>query len=428
MNRDYKLLLKQHIGKPDSPCVQEGDWVERGERIALADGRGADLHASVSGTVIEVNSEDIVIRGKKPERDLFKPLPPGELRERIRSAGIVGMGGAGFPTGIKLSQEISGGTVIANAAECEPILNHNVTQIEANPDEVYRGLVYAMDAVGAASGIIAIKAKHRRAIAQLEKVIRDKRITVFPLRDLYPIGEERALIRDTLGILLPPEARAITANTIIINTETLSCVTQAVELGRPVLSKNITVAGRLRGGPKAQVFMDVPIGTCVGDLIEAAGGIDGDYGEIIMDGPFMGHSVTQDDVVTKTTGGIIVTMPFLQAKSPLGLLVCACGASEARMRELAKKMGAKVAGVEVCKHAVYARGSLKCRNPGVCPGQADRVLRLRKAGAGSLLIGNCSDCSNTVMSLAPKLHIPVHHVTDNAMRAMNLHLIRKLQK
>ncbi|MCO7127602.1 proline reductase-associated electron transfer protein PrdC [Sporolactobacillus shoreicorticis] len=428
LNGKYKLPLKQHIGNLNKPCVQEGDHVERGQCIARADGLGADLHASVSGTVVEVNAAYIAIIGAKPKGDTFVPLPPGDLRERIRSAGIVGMGGAGFPTGIKLSQEIDGGTVIANAAECEPILNHNVMQIEANPDEVYRGLLYAMEAVGAANGIIAIKAKHRQAIAQIKNVIRDKRITVFPLRDLYPIGEERALIRDTLGILLPPEARAITANTIIINTETLSRVTQAVEYGRPVLSKNITVAGKLHGSPKARVFMDVPIGTRVGDLIEASGGINGDYGEIIMDGPFMGHSVTADDVITKTTGGIIVTMPFLDAKSPLGLLVCACGASEARMRELAKKMRAEVAGVELCKHAVYARGSLKCRNPGVCPGQADRVLRLRKAGAGSLLIGNCSDCSNTVMSLAPKLNIPVHHVTDNAMRAMNLHLIRKLHR
>ncbi|GAY78116.1 respiratory-chain NADH dehydrogenase domain, 51 kDa subunit [Sporolactobacillus inulinus] len=172
--------------------------------------------------------------------------------------------------------------------------------------------------------------------------------------------------------------------------------------------------------------MDVPIGTRIGDLIEEVGGIDGDYGEVITGGPFMNQRASLDDVVTKTTGGIIVTMPFLKAKAPLGLLVCACSADESRMRELASEMGADVAAVERCKHAVDVHGVLKCRNPGICPGQADRVLRLKKAGAQSLLIGNCSDCSNTVMSLAPKLKLPVHHVTDGAMRAMNLPLVRKL--
>lgn len=428
LSSDYKLLLKQHIGKPDVPCVKEGDQVRRGTRIALADGRGPDLHASVSGTVTRVTREFIVIQGKKPDSDSFEQLPDGDFRERIRAAGIVGMGGAGFPTRIKLSQEITGGTVIANAAECEPILNHNVAQIEADPEEIYRGLLYAMEAVHAMRGVIAIKSRHRKAISLLKNVIDNDHVSVFPVQDLYPAGEERALIRDILDILVPPEERAITARTIVINSETLSRVTQAVELGRPVISKNLTVAGKLHGGPKALTLMDVPIGTRVGDLIAEAGGIDGDYGEIIMDGPFMGRSVTPDDVITKTTGGIIVTMPFLQERSPLGLLVCACSASEDRMREIAKKMGANVAGVERCKHAVWARGGLKCRNPGVCPGQAERVLRLRKAGARALLIGNCSDCSNTVMSLAPKLHMPVHHVTDSAMRAMDLHLIRKLQK
>lgn len=427
MTKIYKLLLKQHIGNPDVPCVQVGNVVKRGARIAVADGLGTDLHASVSGRIVQITDKALLIAEDTPEKETFEPIPPGTVTERVRAAGIVGMGGAGFPTGIKLGQKIPGGTVIVNAAECEPILSHNLAQIEAHPDEIYRGLRYAMDTVEAARGVVAVKSRHKRAIAMLHDVIDDGRITVFPLRDLYPVGDERALIRDILGELLPPEKRVVTANAIVINSETVSRVAQAVEQGRPAISKNLTVAGKLRGGPRSIPMMDVPIGTRVGDLIDEAGGIDGDCGEILMDGPFMGHRVSKDDVVTKTTGAIIVTMPFLHERAPLGLLVCACSAGESRMRELAAGMGAKVVGVQKCKYAVEARGKLRCQNPGVCPGQADRILKLKKAGAKALLIGNCSDCTNTVMSIAPKLHMPVHHVTDGAMRAMHMHLIRKLQ-
>lgn len=426
MSRLYRLLLKQHAGAPAVPLVRAGDRVRRGQRIAAAAGLGADVHASVSGAVKAVPADSIVLEAEEPQDGGFEPVPQGGILERVRSAGVVGMGGAGFPTWAKLSAPVPGGTVIANAAECEPILAHNVAQIEEGAEEIVRGLLYAMTAVGASRGVVAVKAKHVGAVAALRRALRDERISIFPLRDLYPMGEERALVREVLGVLLPPEELPSKANAVVFNVETLSRVAQAVEQGRPVMTKNLTVAGRLGGGPKTVVLRDVPLGTRVGGLIDRCGGIEGEYGEILMGGPFTGHSVTPDDVVTKTTGGIIVTMPFLQEKRRLGLLVCACGAGEARMREIAAKMGAEVAAVERCRQAVPVRGALKCENPGECPGQAERVLRLKKAGARALLIGNCSDCTNTVMAVAPKLGLPVHHITDGALRAVNLRLIRRL--
>ncbi|MFX3616539.1 MAG: proline reductase-associated electron transfer protein PrdC [Sporolactobacillus sp.] len=426
MGKIYQLLLKQGVGNPCVPCVQTGDTVRRGVRIAVKDRLGADLHASVAGKIEAVTDEAILIREDEQTADTFEPLPPGSLIERIRSAGILGMGGAGFPTEVKLGQSVAGGTVIANGAECEPILAHNCDQMETCPEEIYRGLLYAMDAVDAARGILAIKAKYHEAIHALRRVIADPRISIFELRDLYPVGEERALVRDVLGVLLPPDARPLEAQAVVVNVETLSRVTQAVESGRPVLTKNLTVAGHLLGGPKSVTFTDVPIGTRFGDLIEAAGGLNEEYGEILAGGPYMGQSATVEDVVTKTTGGIIVTLPFIHEPSPIGLLVCACGAKEQRMREMVEKMGGNVVAVAYCKHAVPVHGRFKCRNPGICPGQAERVLELKKAGAEAILIGNCSDCSNTVMAIAPKLKLRVHHITDGAMRAMNLRLIRRL--
>ena len=426
MSKLYRLLLKQHIGNPATPVVKCGDIVKLGQKIAVVNGLGADLHASVAGVVKEITPDSIFIEGEVSENDRFESIAETDILGRIQAAGIVGMGGAGFPAYTKLSGGIPGGTVIANAAECEPILTHNIVQIETSPQDIYRGLLYAMEVSHAAHGVIAIKETHAKAIAAIKAVIKDERVTVFQLRDLYPMGEERAIVREVLDVLLAPDELPSKANAVVLNVETLSRIAQAVELGKPVFSKNLTVAGRLRGGAKAVPLMDVPIGTRVGDLIDSVGGIDGEYGEIIMGGPFTGHCVIMDDVITKTTGGIIVTMPFLKEKRKMGLLVCACGANESRMQVIACKMGAEVVAVERCKQAVEVRGTLKCLNPGNCPGQAEKVLHLKKAGAEVILIGNCSDCSNTVMAIAPKLHMPVYHITDGSLRAMNLHLIRKL--
>jgi Na+-translocating ferredoxin:NAD+ oxidoreductase RnfC subunit len=164
----------------------------------------------------------------------------------------------------------------------------------------------------------------------------------------------------------------------------------------------------------------------VEELVNMAGGIDGVYGEIIMGGPFTGKSCALDDVLTKTSGGIIVTMEFITEKRPLGLLVCACGANGIRMREIAGKLKATVVGVQKCKQAQEVKGVLKCENPGNCPGQAEKILELKKAGAQAILCGNCSDCTNTVMCAAPKLKMAVHHATDHVMRTVGHPLIRRL--
>lgn len=175
--------------------------------------------------------------------------------------------------------------------------------------------------------------------------------------------------------------------------------------------------------------MDVPVGTTVGALIERAGGIDGDYGEIIMGGPFTGHAVDLDTPITKTTGGIIVTAPFEDLnKAKLGILLCACGGNEPRMQDIAEKMNADVVLVQKCKQAADVKGTLKCENPGNCPGQAQKCLNFKKAGCTDILIGNCSDCTNTVMGSAPKLGLTVHHQVDHVFDTVGLERMRYLNK
>ncbi|MEN6414237.1 MAG: proline reductase-associated electron transfer protein PrdC [Veillonellales bacterium] len=427
----YVYPLKQHIGVPSECVVQVGQSVKKGSLLArIPTGcLSANLHSSVYGEVVAITETAIEIQATAQQPDEFVPIDGCSVRELIENAGIVGMGGAGFPTHVKLGVPLEkGGCVIVNAAECEPILSHNITRIEKMPDLLYRGLLYAMETVEAKQGIIAIKAKHETAIQYLKDVIgSDDRIKIALLPDLYPMGEERAILRETLGILLKPGQLPLAANTVVVNAETTCRIAEAVELKKPCICKDVTIAGVLRGNPE-QIYLDVPLGTLVENLLERSGGTEHDYGEILMGGPFTGYATELGVPVIKTSGGILVTMPFLKEQRPIGLLVCACGASQKRMEEIAAQMEAPIVAIEACKQAEeMGNGMLKCRNPGCCPGQAETVLRLKKAGAKVLLIGNCTDCTNTVMALVPKLHLPVYHTTDHVLRAVHSPLIRKMK-
>ncbi len=428
MQKLYRLLLKQHSGLPSISVVNVGDVVKKGTLIGASSNEGisSNIHASVSGTVTNVTKEYIDIKADEKQTEEYVPIEGNSILELIKAAGIVGMGGAGFPTDVKLKKKLNDGIVILNAAECEPILSHNIYSIEKDPGRVYRGLLYTMEAIGASKGIIAIKEKHKKAVKALEDVIDKENVEIHLLPDMYPMGEKRAVIREVLGILLNVNQSSSEANAVVINSETVSRIADAVELKKPVITKDITVSGKINSDEAIQVFTDMPIGTTVETVLNNSGGIEGDYGEIIMGGPFLGKSTTLNSPITKTTGGIIATMPFINEKRKIGLLVCACGGNEERLREIAGKMGAPVIGVEYCKQAIEARGKLNCANPGKCPGQSQKVLKLKKEGAEVLLMSNCTDCSNTVMTIAPKLKMPVYHCTDGALRAAGMRLVRKL--
>lgn len=432
MGKQYRLLRKQGIGGTGDVTAAVGDKVRRGTLLARANGLGANLHASVDGTIKSIDDEAIVIDADVTQKEGFVPLEQkDDSFEMLKEAGLVGMGGAGFPTDAKLSGKIPGGFLIINAVECEPFLHHNIQQAIDSARLVLDGAVYAKKIVKASRIIVAVKAKNTEAIAAFKAAMRaSDGARIVELRDMYPMGEERAVIRETLGKLLRPDQLPSAANAVVCNLETLARVAQAIDECRPVISKNLTLIGNVGEGKTVKVLQDVPIGTPILELIEKAGGLPREYGEIIVGGPFTGRRATKEDVVTKTTGGIIVTEPFpdLQGQ-PIGLLVCACGANEARLREIAASMNAQVVGVEACKQAVPMKnGALKCENPGICPGQAEKVLNLRKAGAKGMLIANCTDCSNTVMGSAPKLGLEVYHSTDHVMRTMDHPLVRRIEE
>lgn len=385
------IPLKQHVGGPCQAIVNVGDHVKRGQLVAVPAGLGANIHASLSGVVEEITEMDIVVKLDKEQTDDYVRLEKtDDYLQKIKDAGIVGVGGAGFPTGIKFSTQIPGGYLIANAAECEPILGHNVKFMEEQPEVLVRGMKYIMELTGAKEGYIAIKTKYRKALLALGKACKNEpNISVKILPNMYPAGDERVIVRETLGVILQPGQLPLEANAIISNVETIKHVVNAIEDDKPLIDKDLTVGGRVQN---PSIFLDVPIGLPISVFIERAGGYINPHGEIVRGGPFTGRPVQEDEPINKTTGGLLVAMPYPQEKEKVGILICECGAQEERLRQIADGMGAEVVSVQMCKRMKPDKnGRLRCELPGICPGQAEKVLKMKKDGAKAVIAGTCQD-------------------------------------
>ena len=385
------IPLKQHVGGPCQAIVNVGDHVKRGQLVAVPAGLGANIHASLSGVVEEITEMDIVVKLDKEQTDDYVRLEKtDDYLQKIKDAGIVGVGGAGFPTGIKFSTQIPGGYLIANAAECEPILGHNVKFMEEQPEVLVRGMKYIMELTGAKEGYIAIKTKYRKALLALGKACKDEpNISIKILPNMYPAGDERVIVRETLGVILQPGQLPLEANAIISNVETIKHVVNAIEEDKPLIDKDLTVGGRVQN---PSIFMDVPIGLPISVFIEKAGGYINPHGEIVRGGPFTGRPAKEDEPINKTTGGLLVAMPYPQEKEKVGILICECGAQEERLRQIADGMGAEVVSVQMCKRMKPDKnGRLRCELPGICPGQAEKVLKMKKDGAKAVIAGTCQD-------------------------------------
>ena len=385
------IPLKQHVGGPCQAIVNVGDHVKRGQLVAVPAGLGANIHASLSGVVEEITEMDIVVKLDKEQTDDYVRLEKtDDYLQKIKDAGIVGVGGAGFPTGIKFSTQIPGGYLIANAAECEPILWHNVKFMEEQPEVLVRGMKYIMELTGAKEGYIAIKTKYRKALLALGKACKNEpNISIKILPNMYPAGDERVIVRETLGVILQPGQLPLEANAIISNVETIKHVVNAIEDDKPLIDKDLTVGGRVQN---PSIFLDVPIGLPISVFIERAGGYINPHGEIVRGGPFTGRPAQENEPINKTTGGLLVAMPYPQEREKVGILICECGAQEERLRQIADGMGAEVVSVQMCKRMKPDKnGRLRCELPGICPGQAEKVLKMKKDGAKAVIAGTCQD-------------------------------------
>lgn len=222
------------------------------------------------------------------------------LAEQVKAAGVVGAGGGGFPTHVKLAAKAD--TVIANGAECEPLLHKDAVVMEEFAGSIVRGMELVMDAVGATDGVVGIKAKNKHAVESMETACKGSRVRVFLLGDYYPAGDEYDLVYSVTGRLIPPAGIPIQVGVIVNNVETLANVAAAAE-GKPVTHKTLTIAGAVQ----RPVTLTVPIGTSYRECLAAAGGLTTRDPVLCLGGLMMGQTTDDlDTPITKTATGVVI--------------------------------------------------------------------------------------------------------------------------
>ena len=314
--------LSQHIGAPASPVVQKGDYVKRGQKIGEAGGFvSAPVHASVSGIVkgmeprlgatgTMANSIIIENDGKYEETEYvparLEELTKEEILKRIQDGGVVGMGGAGFPTHVKLSPKMPEKIeyVLVNGAECEPYLTSNYRKMQDEPEEIVEGLRIMLALFENAKGYICIEDNKPDCIEKMKELVKDiPRMEVKELLTKYPQGGERTLIYATTGREINSSMLPADVGCVVDNVDTVAAIYRAVILGEPVIDKVITVTG---DGIKTPKNFKVCTGTDLAEVVEAAGGLKEGVSKVIAGGPMMGFAMYDLHVpCTKTTSACL---------------------------------------------------------------------------------------------------------------------------
>lgn len=318
--------LSQHIGAPAVPCVAKGDLVKVGTKIADAGGFvSSPIFSSVSGKVAKIDTvidasgyrkpaiiidvdgdewEPFIDRSTNVVRDT--PLEPKEIVAKIQAYGIVGMGGACFPTHVKLSPRTPVDVIIINAVECEPYLTADHSLMMEKADEVLVGVNLIMKATGVKKAYIAIENNKPDAIALMqEKAKRFAGIEVCPLRVRYPQGGEKQLIDAVVGRQVPnPPGLPADVGAIVQNVGTAFAIYEAIIKNKPLFERVVTVTGKGVAEPKNLLTR---LGTPMSLLIEKAGGMPEDTGKVIGGGPMMGKALLNTDVpICKGSSGVLL--------------------------------------------------------------------------------------------------------------------------
>ena len=315
--------LSQHLGAPCKPVVAVDQEVKKGELIGEPTGFvSAPVHSSVSGKVISIGEfpnamgrmvTSIVIENDyREEWTLLKDNPdymnlsPEELKEKIKNAGIVGMGGAAFPTVVKLSppKEKPIDTVIINGSECEPYLTGDYRLMIEHPKEILEGLRILMKVLGVSKGFVGIEDNKPAAIKSMKEAASGlEGIEIRPLHTRYPQGAEKMLIKAVTGREVPPRALPMDVKVVVHNTGTAYAIFEAVRYGKPLIDRVVTVSGEGINEPKNLL---VKTGTLISHLIVECGGLKEEGVKVISGGPMMGFAISSLDIpVTKGTSGIV---------------------------------------------------------------------------------------------------------------------------
>ena len=336
------IPLSQHLGAPCAPLVKKGDRVLVGQKIGDSDARlTAPVHSSVSGAVsgivnielpggkrtqavsISNDGEYEVSPDVKAEGDPYE-LGPSEIIERIRDAGIVGMGGAAFPAYFKLS--IPPGkradALIVNGVECEPYLTADHRLMLENPDDIVRGASLARAALQAKRVFIGIEDNKPDAIRVLTgKASAASDVEVVPLRVKYPQGAEKQLIKAILGREVPSGGLPIDVGVVVINVGTAAAIADALYRGMPLVRRVLTITGSIVREPGNILAR---VGTPVSHLVDACGGLAEPLGKVVFGGPMMGiaHHTLETPVVKGMSGALVYSQAEAKATQPTVCVRC----------------------------------------------------------------------------------------------------------
>lgn len=315
--------LSQHIGAPASPIVSVGDSVLRGQKIAEANGFvSAPVYSSVSGTVraieprrvavgdmvnsIIIESDGNFLETGFIETDDVASLSKEEIIGKIKEAGVVGMGGAGFPTHVKLSPKEPDKIeyIIANCAECEPYLTSDYRRMIEEPEKLVQGMKIVLQLFPNAKGVFGVEDNKSDCIDVLKKLTQSEpRMEVFELMTKYPQGGERQLIHAVAGRDINAKMLPADAGCIVDNVETMVAIYNAVRFGRPLMDRIFTVTGDAVCEPRN---FKIYIGTSFQELLDAASGLVTECEKMIAGGPMMGFALFDLNVpTTKTTSALL---------------------------------------------------------------------------------------------------------------------------
>lgn len=321
--KELAYLVSQHIGAPAKPIVKKGDRVLIGQVIAEAGGFvSAPVHATVSGTVkgiekrltatggmcdaIIVENDDQYESVEFVTNEHPENLSKDEIRKMIQNAGIVGMGGAGFPTHVKISPKEPDKIdyVLVNGAECEPYLTSDYRRLLEEPEKIIGGLKIMLQLFDNAKGYICIEDNKPDCIEKLSKMVENEpKIEVKALKTKYPQGAERMLIYAATGRSINSSMLPADAGCVVDNVDTVVAIYKAVVMGRPLMNRIVTVTGDAVVDPKN---FSVPVGTDFQELLDAAGGLKGPVEKMISGGPMMGFAIFDLHYpVTKTTSALL---------------------------------------------------------------------------------------------------------------------------
>ena len=321
------LPLRQHAGRPAKLLVKPGDRVERGDKLAEADGFvSVPIHSSAAGTVKSVRlwphpdgsmAESVIVGVDRYSPQVPRPrivprwegLTPKQVVEEVQKGGVVGLGGAAFPTHVKLlpPADVPVHTLIVNGAECEPYLTTDHRTMVEYPERVQFGIRIMMKALGVDRAVIGVERNKPDAIARLRETLPgDLDVEVLPLTVKYPQGAEKMLIDVVTGREVPSGRLPMHVGVVVQNVGSIACIAEIFETGYPLIERVVTVTGP---GVRKPSNLLVPVGTKLRDVLEFCDGITDDAAQIVFGGPMMGAAQPDLDtpLIKGTTGVVVLT-------------------------------------------------------------------------------------------------------------------------